>query len=115
VTTVLFVGGDLMAKSRLVDAASRTGVAFESTRVDDFLDALGKTHPSLVVIDLDEGRERALQAVGAAFASDPPPRRIVGYYSHVDRELGEAAHEAGCEAWPRGRFWSSLDQLLQLD
>jgi hypothetical protein len=104
-----------MAKSRLVDAASRAGLAFESTLVNGFLDAVSTTHPALVVIDLDEGRDRALQAVRAAFATDPAPRRIVGYYSHVDKTLGEAAHEAGCEAWPRGRFWSSLDQLLQLD
>jgi DNA-binding NarL/FixJ family response regulator len=104
-----------MSKSRLLDATSRAGVAFESTRVDGFLDAVAATHPSLVIVDLDEGRDEALKAVRAARAVERPPSRIVGFYSHVDKALGEAAEEAGCEPWPRGRFWRSLDQLLQPD
>ena len=39
----------------------------------------------------------------------------LGFYSHVDRALGEAAERAGCEPWPRGKLWRSLEQLLQSD
>ncbi|MEA2510216.1 MAG: hypothetical protein QOG21_2298 [Actinomycetota bacterium] len=112
-TTLLLVGGDLMAKSRLVDAASRAGVTFESTSVDGFRERLRELKPSVVVIDLDGGRDHVLQELRAVPAEELRPARVVGYYSHVDRTLGEAAEQAGCQAWPRGRFWSSLDELLQ--
>jgi DNA-binding NarL/FixJ family response regulator len=111
VTTVLLVGGDLMAKSRLVDATSRAGVTLVSTTVESFRDRLQETEPSVVVVDLDGGREAALDEIRAA-RDDLLPARVVGYYSHVDRALGEAAEQAGCEPWPRGKFWANLEQLL---
>ncbi|MDP9226972.1 MAG: hypothetical protein M3P18_24630 [Actinomycetota bacterium] len=114
-TTVMLVGGDLMAKSRIVDATSKAGVTFESTTVNDFSEHLRTIRPSVVVIDLDEGRDAVLQELRAARAEGLLPSRTVGYYSHVDRTLGEAATEAGCDAWPRGKFWGNLQQLLQPD
>ena len=112
-TTVLLVGGDLMAKSRLVDATTRAGVTLVSTTVANFRERLQETEPSVVVVDLDGGREAAIEAIRAARDDDLLPARVVGYYSHVDRALGEAAEQAGCEPWPRGKFWGSLEQLLQ--
>jgi DNA-binding NarL/FixJ family response regulator len=113
VTTVLLVGGDLMAKSRLVDATSRAGITLESTPVESFRGRLQETKPSVVIVDLDGGREAALDEIRAARDDELLPARVVGYYSHVDRALGEAAEQAGCEPWPRGKFWASLEQLLQ--
>lgn len=110
--TVLLVGGDLMAKSRLVDAASRADATLETTTVQNFLDRLRQINPAVVVIDLDGGREEALKELRAASEDELRAARVIGYYSHVDRALGEAAEQAGCEAWPRGRFWSKLDELL---
>jgi hypothetical protein len=113
VTTVLLVGGDLMAKSRLVDATTRAGVTLVSTTVANFRERLQETEPSVVVVDLDGGREAAIEAITAARDDGLLPARVVGYYSHVDRALGEAAEQAGCEPWPRGKFWAGLEQLLQ--
>jgi DNA-binding NarL/FixJ family response regulator len=112
VTTVLLVGGDLMAKSRLLAATSGADVSLETTTPHDFLDRLRLLKPALVVIDLDGGRDEVLKELRAASDEDLQAARVVGYYSHVDRALGEAAQQAGCEAWPRGRFWSKLDELL---
>jgi DNA-binding NarL/FixJ family response regulator len=112
VTTVLLVGGDLMAKSRLVDATSQAGLTLESTTVEKFRERLQETNPSVVVLDLDQGREPALTELRAVRDAGELTARVVGYYSHVDRALGEAAEQAGCEPWPRGKFWGSLEQLL---
>ena len=44
---------------------------------------------------------------------DPPPAgRAIGYFSHVDEALGEAARARGLEAWPRGRLLRDLPTLL---
>jgi hypothetical protein len=113
VTTVLLVGGDLMAKARLVDAASRAGATLETASPAGLRARVREVAPSLVVIDLDGGRDDVLNELRAASKEELGPARVVGYYSHVDRALGEAAEQAGCETWPRGRFWSALDELLQ--
>jgi DNA-binding NarL/FixJ family response regulator len=113
VTTVLLVGGDLMAKSRLVEAASRAGAILESASPDGFRARLREIDANLVVIDLDGGRDDVLNELRTVSAEELGSARVVGYYSHVDRALGAAAEQAGCEAWPRGKFWSGLDELLQ--
>jgi hypothetical protein len=113
VTTVLLVGGDLMAKSRLVDAASRAGATLETASAAGLRIRAREIAPSLIVIDLDGGREDVLNELRAATDEELGSAKVVGYYSHVDRALGEAAEQAGCEPWPRGRFWSGLDELLQ--
>jgi hypothetical protein len=110
---VLIVGGDLMARSRLVDAASRSGMTLETTQVAGLLEQLREIQPVLLVVDLDEGGEAVLAALVAARENGSLPARVVGFYSHVNRGLGQAAEAAGCEAWPRGKFWGSLPGLLE--
>ena len=110
---VLFVGGDLMARSRVEDAARRAGLDFEqvpalSSQPRGELDA----RPTIVVIDLDSGGRDALAALAASRQEDKPPLRALGYFSHVDAALGEAARAAGVEAHPRGRFWRTLPDIL---
>jgi hypothetical protein len=101
-----------MAKSRLVDATSRAGIDLRTTTVDGFADAMNKVRPSLVVVDLDEGRDAVLKQITDVREAGLLNSRTVGFYSHVDRALGEAAQQAGCEPWPRGKLWRSLEQLL---
>jgi ActR/RegA family two-component response regulator len=115
IVTVLLVGGDLMAKSRLVDATSRAGVDLQTTTVNGFADAVKEIRPSLVVVDLDEGRDAVLEQIRGVREAGLLTSRTVGFYSHVDRALGEAAEQAGCEPWPRGKLWRSLEQLLDSD
>jgi hypothetical protein len=112
IVTVLLVGSDLMARSRLVDATSRAGVDLQTTTVNGFMEAMKSAQPSLVVVDLDEGRDALLKQISELRDAGLLTSRTVGFYSHVDRELGEAAEQAGCEPWPRGKLWRSLDQLL---
>jgi DNA-binding NarL/FixJ family response regulator len=113
VTTVLLVGGDLLAKARLRDAASRAGATLESASPETLRARLREVDPSLVVLDLDGGRDEVLKELRASSKQELGQARVVGFYSHVDRALGEAAEQAGCEAWPRGKFWTALDGLLQ--
>ena len=111
-TTVLLVGGDLMARARLQDAASRAGAELHTVAKGALSEALVSDPPDLVVLDLDEGREPVLQELEAARSRGARPARVIGYFSHVDERLGEAARRAGCEALPRGRFWRELPRLL---
>jgi len=61
----------------------------------------------LVVVDL--GRPGVLDAIAAGDVTG----RIVGFGSHVDGALLDAAREVGChEVLPRSRFFARLGEIL---
>jgi len=105
---VLLASRDLAATARVGDAAARAGWTMVTARVGNLSGALAEHAPELVVLDLDEVGEPALRALGPA-----PRARMIGFFSHVDTALGDAARAAGVEAVPRGRFWRTLPQLLE--
>ena len=110
--TVLLAGGDLMAKARLAAAAESAGVRLDTVRVGNLRQALEEAHPDVLVLDLDGGRTEVLDELKAAGDDGHAPERVVGYYSHVDGSLRDAAKAAGCRAVPRGRFWNNLAGIL---
>ena len=112
--TVLLVGGDLMARARLEAAAREAGVELVTASQETLETALLENRPAMVVLDLDDGGDGVLAALDRARARDLVPERVVGYFSHVDAALGQAAGAAGCEAMPRGRFWRSLAEILRV-
>jgi hypothetical protein len=63
----------------------------------------------LVVVDL--GRAGVLDAIASGIAGS-----VVGFASHVDADLLEAAKAAGCTlALPRSRFFARLPELVAGD
>jgi hypothetical protein len=103
VSRVLVVASDLMARERIRSVAERLGMEISFARPGEHGDLEGF---DVVVLDLDE--------IGAevAEAMTPTGPRVLGYYSHVDVALGEAAERAGIRAVRRGRFWSDLGSYL---
>lgn len=75
-------------------------------------DALRSHQPALLILDLDTGGQDVLNELVAGRDEGIVPERVIGYFSHVDRELGESARRARCDARPRGQFWSNLDGIL---
>lgn len=109
---VLLVGGDLLGTDRLLTASRASGLELKKTTAAGLEDVLVHSSPVLLVIDLDGGHRDAVNAVARARDRGLLPDRTVGYFSHVDTALAESARAAGIEAWPRGRFWNSLGELL---
>jgi hypothetical protein len=60
----------------------------------------------VVVVDL--GRPGVLDRLGGLVGSGA---RVVGFASHVDTRLIDAATAAGCEVLPRSRFFRDLPDL----
>lgn len=112
---VILLGGDLMARARLESAARHENLELITATRKTVETTLQRRPARLVVIDLDLGGVEALTAIERARARGLAPERVVGYFSHVDTELGEAARAAGCEALPRGRFWRDLARILRGD
>jgi hypothetical protein len=95
---IAFVGSDLNARLRLEAVAD--------------VSVTSPAHPpeasETAVIDLDAAGADAVAELRAAGFDG----RIVGFYSHVQEELGAAAAAAGAEIYPRGRFWRELATIL---
>jgi hypothetical protein len=88
---------DLMDRSRI--AAGVPGVVFVRT-----IDELAAAPARLVLVDLS--RPGVLDVVGTLTAP------VVGFGSHVDDELLQAARTAGCaDVLPRSRFFRQLDRF----
>lgn len=91
---------DLMDRSK-VAAAGGADVTFVGSPAE-----LSGAGAELVVVDL--ARPGVLEAL-----ADLGDVRSIGFASHVDRALADAATAAGCsEVLPRSRFFSSLSELL---
>lgn len=109
---VVLVGGDLQARARVESAAAAAGMRLVTASEARLEDVLRSTSPAVVVLDLDRGGRALLETLAGARRAGVRVERLLGFYSHVDSELGDAARRAGCEALPRGRFWRSAAELL---
>lgn len=106
---VLLVDADLLALSRVEAAARAAGAELDTCGSDDLRAKLAAERFDYVFVDLDRGGDAALQALAAARAGDA---RTIGFFSHVDEDTKNEARDAGIDAWPRGRLWRSLEQIL---
>ena len=104
----VLASSDLNARARILEAAGPIEVVTtEATGFSTRLEAA-----SVLILDLDEGGETALKELTDARSSGVVPPIVVGFMSHVDRDLGRAARAAGCRPIARGRFWSHLPDEL---
>jgi CheY-like chemotaxis protein len=112
---VLALVDDLMFSSKLKSAASQLGVSVEFVRSSAAaLERMRAARPSLLILDLNNPRTDPLGTV-AAMRADPKLADVptIGYVSHVDTALVQAAREAGVsEVMARGAFAAGLSQIL---
>lgn len=106
---------DLLFSSRIREGARGLDITLEFVRSQEGLaERLNTKRPSLVILDLDSRSANPLQAIrdikSSADLKDIP---ILGYLSHVKRELKEEAVRAGCNlVLPRSRFARDLREIL---
>ena|SRR5438045_8063748 len=112
---IVAVLDDLMFSSKIKTAALQLGVAVTFARsAEAALAEMRKTPPALVILDLNNTRTNPLGIVAkmkqdAALASVP----TVGYASHVQTDVIEAARQAGVsEVLARSAFTQQLAQIL---
>jgi len=112
---ILAVLDDLMFTSKIKTTASQLGVAVAFARsADAALAEMRKAPPSLVILDLNNARTNPLGLVSSmkqdsALASIP----TVGYASHVQVDVIDAARKAGVgQVLARSSFAQQLAAIL---
>lgn len=110
---VLIVVPDLFFATRIAATAKTLGVEFAHVLPAAALEHCAEIRPDLVLIDLQAAGDPV--ALGRALKQDPRTASIplLGFYSHVEVELREAALAAGIDqVLPRSAFTARLAELL---
>jgi CheY-like chemotaxis protein len=104
---------DLFFQMKLAETAKQLGVEVKVATNGEALLALMESAPKLVIVDLN-ARSQPLQAI-EKLRQARKDIRVVGFLSHVQRELAAQAQAAGCdEVLPRSSFTQNLAAILSV-
>jgi PleD family two-component response regulator len=112
---VLAVVEDLFFTVKINEAAKRAGLSVAFVKSErDALDQAAE-HPALIILDLNFA---GVEPVGLIrkLKADTALQKIslLGYVSHVQGELKQAAQEAGCDmVLARSAFSQNLQQIMK--
>ena len=102
---------DLLFQMKLAETAKHLGVELKVATNGEALLGLLEPAPKLVIVDLS-ARSQPLAAIERLRATQKD-LRVVGFLSHVQRELAAQAQAAGCdEVMPRSAFTQNLAAIL---
>ena len=112
---VLAVVSDLFFSVKIADAAKRAGMAVELVRDPHEVLLKAKAKPSVIIFDLNFEDAQPLELIGKLKSTDEYKGvSLIGYLSHVQGELKQAAQDAGCDmVMARSAFSQNLAQILK--
>jgi CheY-like chemotaxis protein len=112
---VLAAVEDLLFRSKISETASQLGVEASFPRNPrKLLEAVRESPYDLLILDLNSARFKPLSLL-QTLKSDESARnvKIVGFLSHVQKDLAVAAREAGCDrVVARSAFTRDLPEIL---
>jgi DNA-binding NarL/FixJ family response regulator len=111
VPRVIALLDDLFFQMKIAETAKHLGVELKVATNTDALLGLLDPLPQLVIVDLNS-RSQPIQSIEKVRAAQPQ-LPIIGFLSHVQRELAVQAQNAGCsEVMPRSAFTQRLAEIL---
>lgn len=107
---------DLFFQMKIAETARQLDLDFRvAMTVEPFLE-LARSHPKLALVDLN-ARADAIAVVKRLRESEDGGQtrlRVIGFLSHVQRDLAARAQEAGCdEILPRSALSQNLPAILR--
>jgi len=112
---VVGVLSDLMFTVKIQEAAKRAGL--EAVFVKSKQEALeqAKTKPAVIILDLNNTAADALEVIGELKGAEETRKiRLLGFVSHVQADLKQAAQQRGCDTViARSAFSQNLPQILR--
>ena len=110
----LLISRDLIFTSKVVGTAQALGYRIITAGNVALVEAhLTAWKPVVVLIDLSAGEAASPEAI-RGYRAIAPHVPILGFGSHVDTDILQAAKEAGCDpVLPRSRFSHELPNLIR--
>jgi CheY-like chemotaxis protein len=106
---------DLFFTVKINESAKRAGMPVEFAKSEQDAMEKAKTRPAVMILDLNCRGIDPLDLI-RKLKSDAATKDValIGYLSHVQGELKQQAHEAGCDmVLARSAFSQSLPQILK--
>src|SRR5689334_1839320 len=100
---------------KIQEAAKRAGVQPVFVKSEDAALAEARQNPAVIILDLNNSALNALDVV-TKLKSDEVARNVslLGYVSHVQADVKQAAEERGCDlVMPRSAFSHNLPAILK--
>lgn len=112
---VLAVLEDLFFTVKINEAAKRSGLPIQFVKSEQDVLEKAKENPALIILDLNFAGIDPLKLIAELKGSDETKGiSLIGYLSHVQGELKQAAQEAGCNmVMARSAFSQNLPQILK--
>lgn len=109
---------DLFFLSKIQDTGRKMNVKVEFVKTEkdlaDHMKNNGEEKPSLIIFDLNNANAKPLTLIPKLKSKLKKGTSIIGFLSHVQGDLKQKAHEAGCDmVLPRSAFSQNLPQLLR--
>ena len=104
---------DMFFAAKIRAAAQNAGREVESVKSLEQVDKLAHDPPSMIIVDLNSDRLDGIAVIGL-LKSNPTLKAtpIIGFLSHVQVDLKEAAETAGCDyVIPRSMFSMKLPEI----
>lgn len=112
---ILVVVEDLFFLAKIQQSARQLGITIEPVTPGAVQTNASAQRPGAILLDLNHRSGKAIAAL-QALKNDPTTGRVpvVGFLSHVQTDLAQAARSAGCDrVLARSAFSQQLPQLLQ--
>jgi PleD family two-component response regulator len=112
---VLAVVSDLFFSVKIADAAKRAGMTLEMVKDPHEVMLKAREKPSVIIFDLNFEDAQPLDLIAKLKAGvEFKGVSLIGYLSHVQGELKQAAQEAGCDmVMAKSAFSQNLHQILK--
>ena len=112
---ILAVLEDLMFTVKISDIAKRTGLDVEFVKSEKDVLQKAKHKPLLIILDLNSNSVQPLKLIVQLKGhEDTKNISLIGYVSHVQGELKQKAHDAGCDmVMARSAFSTNLPMILK--
>lgn len=112
---ILAVLEDLLFTVKINDLAKRTGLDVEFVKSEKDALERAKHKPLLIILDLNSNSVQPIKLIHRLKEDDDTKKiSLIGYVSHVQGELKQKAHDAGCDiVLARSAFSTNLPMLLK--
>ena len=109
---------DLFFLSKIQDTGRKMNVKVEFVKTEkdltEHMKNNGEEKPSLIIFDLNNANAKPLTLIPKLKSKLKKGTSIIGFLSHVQGDLKQKAHEAGCDmVLPRSAFSQNLPNLLR--
>jgi len=111
---ILAVVEDLLFTVKINDAAKRAGLLAQFVKSEQDAIDNAQTNPLLIILDLNCGSVDPISLITKLKNGNGGGVPLLGFVSHVQGELKQRAHEAGCDmVMARSAFSQNIAQILR--